>query len=485
LDKYSKTAPTVNNPSEEGMAFTQRGGREGNRNKDSFDAKYWKDKDCYNCNKHGHPSSHCPKKKKNGKTSGRKQSDDDASRSSKSSKASITKMQKKMKKSFATLQSKIDEMDEDSELSDSDSDDDGQSHFQFSEHKTTGVPSHNGIVLQQTFKKRNAAIVLKQSNGKPTRLDLRNVILVDSQSTMDLFCNKQLVTNVTKANNKMRLQSNGGRMTVTQKATMPGYKKKVWYSKDAKTNIIALSNLIQQYHITYNSRDQIFVVHREDQGKPNMEFRMHKSGLHYFQPGKEAFAFVNTVSGNKEGYTQRQLKGAESARVLYAKLGYPSQKDFKWVIQSNQINNCPVTVHDVEAAHNIWGKNIAALKGKTTRSKTIHVARDFVKVPKGILKLHKEVFLTCDIFFVNQIPFFITLSRNICFTAVNHLIDRKMKTTYKAFKEIYRFYLNRGFRITTVHADGEFAPLQALIQGMPGGPTVNLASTNKHVPKIE
>jgi hypothetical protein len=107
----------------------------------------------------------------------------------------------------------------------------------------------------------------------------------------------------------MRLQSNGGRMTVTQKATMPGYKKKVWYSKDAITNIIALSNLIQQCHVTYNSHDQIFVVHREDQGKPNMEFRMHESGLHYFQPGKEAFVFVNTVSGNKERYTQRKLKG--------------------------------------------------------------------------------------------------------------------------------------------------------------------------------
>jgi hypothetical protein len=182
-------------------------------------------------------------------------------------------------------------------------------------------------------------------------------------------------------------------MTVTKKVTMSGYKKKVWYSKDAITNIIALSNLIQQYHVTYDSRDQIFVVHREDQGKANMEFRMHESGLHYFQPGKEDFVFVSTVSGNKEGYTQRQLKGAEKARDLYAKLGYPSQKDSKWVIQSNQINDCPVTVQDVEAAHNIWGENSAALKGKTTRSKPIHVAKDFIKVPKEILKLHQEVFL--------------------------------------------------------------------------------------------
>ena len=82
------------------------------------------------------------------------------------------------------------------------------------------------------------------------------------------------------------------------------------------------------------------MVHREDQGLPNMEFKMHSSGLHYFDPGEsgEAKIFINTVSdGNKEGYSKRQIKGAELARVLYAKLGHPSPKYFKWIIMSQQI----------------------------------------------------------------------------------------------------------------------------------------------------
>jgi hypothetical protein len=62
---------------------------------------------------------------------------------------------------------------------------------------------------------------------------------------------------------------------------------------------------------------------------PNMEFRMHESGLHYYDPRTEEFTFVNTVSGNNEGFTQRQIKGAELARTLYATLSYPSWKDFK------------------------------------------------------------------------------------------------------------------------------------------------------------
>jgi hypothetical protein len=84
-------------------------------------------------------------------------------------------------------------------------------------------------------------------------------------------------------------------------------------------------------------------------------------------------------------------------------------KDFKWVIHSNQIKDWPVMIQDIDVYMHIWGKNIAALKGKTTRSKTHPVARDYVKFPKELLKLHKEVFLTTDIFFVNKVPFFLTL----------------------------------------------------------------------------
>jgi hypothetical protein len=91
--------------------------------------------------------------------------------------------------------------------------------------------------------------------------------------------------------------------------------------------------------------------------------------------------------------------------------------DFKWVIRSNQIKECPVTVQDINIALKIWGKNIVALKGKTTQTRPNLVARDFVKVPMELLKLHTEVFMTADIFFVNKIAFFLMLSHKICFMA--------------------------------------------------------------------
>jgi hypothetical protein len=144
-----------------------------------------------------------------------------------------------------------------------------------------------------------------------------------------------------------------------------------------------------------------------------------------------------------------------------------------------------MTVQYIDVALKIWGKNIAELKRKTTRTKLITVARDYVKVPMELLKLHKEVFMRTDILFINNIPFFLTLNHKICFTAVNNLAYRTLLHIFKAFKEMYKYYLQRGLHITTVHADGEFAPLKSLIDSIPGGHMVNLASANEHVPEIE
>jgi hypothetical protein len=131
---------------------------------------------------------------------------------------------------------------------------------------------------------------------------------------MDLFCSAALVRNISKSKSNMRLKSNGGTMVATRKATMEGYKKTVWSSTQAITNIIALHNLIDQYRVTYYSEDLMFVVHRESESKPNMEFKMHKSGLHYYDLRKEQHLnFVSTVSENKTCFTKQQIKCAEIA----------------------------------------------------------------------------------------------------------------------------------------------------------------------------
>ena len=155
------------------------------------------------------------------------------------------------------------------------------------------------------------------------------------------------------------------------------------------------------------------------------------------------------------------------------------------MIQSNQIKDYLAILADVEVACKIWGKKIAALKGKTIRKKPILVSKDFIKIPRELFQVHKDIFLTADVFFVNKIPFFLTLSCRTCFTAANHLANRTITKTFKVFKQVYQYHMNRGFKITTVHANGEFAPIKPLIEALPYGPQVDLVSSNEHVPEIE
>ena len=126
-------------------------------------------------------------------------------------------------------------------------------------------------------------------------------------------------------------------------------------------------------------------------------------------------------------------------------------------------------------AMKIWGTDIPSLKGKTTRKAPEHVPTNMVAIPTEIRTLHKIVTLSIDVFFVNNVPFFLTLSRKICFSTITHLENRKIPTIYKAFKSIFMYYLQKGFQIMTITADNEFAPLAELLYELPGAPTLNLS----------
>jgi hypothetical protein len=91
-----------------------------------------------------------------------------------------------------------------------------------------------------------------------------------------------------------------------------------------------LANVAKQYRVTYDIGDsKNFVVHGGTAGLPNMHFKLHETGLHIYNPRNDVLSFVNTVEENMQGFTKQQIEGAHAARRLFAKLAYPSMKDFE------------------------------------------------------------------------------------------------------------------------------------------------------------
>jgi hypothetical protein len=75
----------------------------------------------------------------------------------------------------------------------------------------------------------------------------------------------------------------------------------------------------------------------------------------------------------------------------------------------------------VLATEDIFGPNLGSLKGKTSMSKGIHAMSAQQGVPRGIMERYRHVTICADIMFVNQIPFFVTISRNIKFGTIEAL----------------------------------------------------------------
>lgn len=69
----------------------------------------------------------------------------------------------------------------------------------------------------------------------------RSWILLDNQSTVDIFCEMSLLDNVHESNETMSIQCNAGTITTTTKGTFGDYGI-VWYCKDGIANILSFAN---------------------------------------------------------------------------------------------------------------------------------------------------------------------------------------------------------------------------------------------------
>jgi Reverse transcriptase (RNA-dependent DNA polymerase) len=431
INEYKNWQPRSAVPEASGVAFAQKNSKKNNKNDKTEDWK--KEATCHKCGKKGHIRPDCP------------EDDDDDEKETPSPKKSILKKKtgdkKKPAVNFAT------DVASDAE--------DEETESQFYQYGFCTTSSN--------------------------RMNLRNMILLDNQSTVDLFCNKNLVSEVWDSDDSMTVKGNGGLLHTNKKAFLRNYGE-IWFHPKAITNILSLKNVRERFQVTFDSdTTNTFMVHKPN--GPPLKFHMHKDGLYYHDPKEHQMALVNTVKDAEEGFSKRQIAQAKIAREFQAVVGNPSTHDLKAIVSSNQIANCPINVDDIDRAETIYGPSVPILKGKTTRRSPDRVVSDYITIPKKVIDSNKNVDLSGDIFFINKIPFFATVSDNIKFTTTEHLANRKIKNILIATEHVKNIYHGRGFEVKTLLMDGEFSPLRHSLADL--SITLNVTSANEHVPQIE
>jgi hypothetical protein len=325
-------------------------------------------------------------------------------------------------------------------------------------------------------------------------------VLLDSDSTVSIFCNPTLLVNIHDVDEPLHLETNGGgHQVTTQMGTLEGFGP-VWYNPESIANVLSLAQVRRLRRVTLDTAvSPTFQVHSLD-GTNTTDFVEHESGLYLHDASKTrntdkvnlnnhssaaviSYSCLQTVANNKSNFTLRQVDAADAARTLYRLLGRPGYSRFIVALKENQILNCPVTVDDARRAELIYGRDVAFLKGKTTASAAKPHVDDFIPtaLPPDILLLHPTVTLCVDLFYVLGLGFSLSSSRNVHYLSCHPIPDRSKSILRTCLDKDINIYRQRGFQPTEVHADGEFNCLRPLFPDI----HFTICSVDDHVPEIE
>ena len=264
----------------------------------------------------------------------------------------------------------------------------------------------------------------------------------------------------------------------------------MWYDPKAIANILSLRQVRNHYHITYDSTNRKFVVTKPS-GK-QFAFLESEGGLLYLdttspqakQQDLQQHVFaVNTVRDNKKYITNNDYLRAVRARELQVMIGRPSDKDLIKILKTSSLPNCPVTPRDVIIANKVFGPDVGALKGKTTRQGPPIVDSPVSVDTTSIFEHYGEITFCVDLMYVNKVPLLVTLSHNIKFGTMEAVADWKEATLLKCIKGVITSYQKAGFRVTIALIDGEFIPLCRSLAEL--GIRLNETSRDEHVGDIE
>lgn len=188
---------------------------------------------------------------------------------------------------------------------------------------------------------------------------------------------------------------------------------------------------------------------------------------------RESNALICTIS-----YSVKQLKGAEKAKDLLHRAGYPSYVELQNMVKSGNFTGSTVTASDVAVASDIYGPQVASIRGKYTKRKFNNPPPD-----QSLIEQSDQV-MYLDIMYVSTQPYMVALVTPLFLTLSVPMLNESSMSMISCTSDIMNTIKTKGFTISTIMCEPQSA-VAAISTHLGPGVSMNVVGATDHLPILD
>lgn len=333
------------------------------------------------------------------------------------------------------------------------------------------------------------ALVASEEKCCFTRYD----VLLDNEASLNIFSNSSLLTDTRKATRAVKVSGIhlGSEVNVDREGDF-GELGTVFYSGSAAANILSFASQVDAGAIIrYDYEKDVFTLQPKGSNRTYRFDRKRVEGSEGrfdscdWREVDAEIAMVTTVAENSKLFTKREIERARQARELMARMGFPTVEQAMSIVNSG--SNFDITTRDFQIADAVWGKDMASVKGKTTK----RASPSADNVISAKIEQRDQV-VSVDIMFIDKVAMLIGVATPQGLTIAYSLTDIASKKSSRGVAEVrngithFRPVLaSQNSRVTTIMSDGEGAVVSLIDELGLLGVEVDISGAGGHVARIE